>query len=118
MVHGCVRGSACRAREALELKVACLPLHGSPVFLTDCTTHSRAESGGEEMLVSCPHVGTFGLPRIVMGGRGGGGGHSSMGADEAQNLWVGQYERATANKGGHGGKVTGMPRRGREGILV
>ena len=38
MVHGCARASACRAREALEVKVARPALHIPPIFGNDGTT--------------------------------------------------------------------------------
>ena len=41
--HGCVRASACRAGEALEVKVAHPALHTPPVFVTDGTTPRGTE---------------------------------------------------------------------------
>ena len=38
LVNGCVQASACRAREALEVKVAHPALHRPPVFVTGGTT--------------------------------------------------------------------------------
>ena len=81
--------------------------HVPPQLLGIC--HS-GEGGGEEILVSCPHVGTFG-GRIVMARRGG---TVALVPNWAQILGMGQYNPATANKGRYGGKVTGMPRRGGE----
>ena len=43
LVHGCVRASACRAREAREVKVAHRVLHKPLVFVTDGTTPSGTE---------------------------------------------------------------------------
>ena len=43
LVHGCVRASGCRAREALEVKVAHPALHRPSVFVTDGTTPGGTE---------------------------------------------------------------------------
>ena len=40
LVHGWAWASACRAREAVEMKVAQTALHRPPVFATDGTTTS------------------------------------------------------------------------------
>ena len=46
------------------------------------------ECGGEEILVPCPHVGTFGA-REDCDGRQGRGGHGSMGARLGSDFGVG-----------------------------
>ena len=43
LVHGCVRASACRTHEALEVKVVHPALQGPPTFVTDGTTPSGTE---------------------------------------------------------------------------
>ena len=40
MIHGCVRASACRACEPMEVKGARPVLHRPPIFVTDGTTPS------------------------------------------------------------------------------
>ena len=73
-----------------------------------CATVGRA--GASKYLFLAHMWALLGLGRIVMAGRGGGG-TAAWEPDWNQILGLGGYNQDTANKGGYGGKVTGMPRR-------
>ena len=84
--------------------------HMSQLNFLACATVGRA--GATKYLFLAHMWALLGMGRIVMAGTGGGGGGGSMGARLNQISGLGAYNPDTANKGGYGEKVTGMPRRG------